>query len=410
MEIEVIAIGNEILSGFTINTNASYLSQQLLKEGFLVTRHTVLPDQPSLLRHGLSEALKCNQLVITTGGLGPTCDDLTKAIAAELFDSEFYYNEEIALDLKKRYGNYLPSLENQATVPHKAILLKNSVGTAPGFIFEKQQCVLILLPGVPPEMKEMFSAHVLPYIKSRYQNKKRSYGKRIHFFNLPEIAVDPTLRLLQTAHPEISFGIYPSLGILGVDLRVEAESEVSAFAILNKPLHTIIEQFKAYLFTAPSGKLEEAVHQIFSQNKLTLAAAESCTGGAFSSRLTQLSGSSAYFLGSIVAYSNSLKSSLLAVPESLIASKGAVSEEVVHAMWKGLMDKVNSDYAVAITGIAGPTGGSQNKPIGTVWCAVGKRNHPPHIWRLEARGNREMIIERSVNALLAGLLEITRGI
>lgn len=409
MKAEIIAIGSEVLSGFTINSNAAFLSQELIKAGFFIDRHTVLPDDPAILENGLAEALKRNQIVITTGGLGPTCDDLSRQIAAQLFQSDYRYDEDIAADLKKRYGDKLSSLKDQATVPSKAVIFKNSVGTAPGFLFNTSSSMLFMIPGVPAEMRAMFLEHVLPYLKKTIPTSSRYFVKHLYFFNTPESDIDPFLRELQHEYPDVNFGIYPSHGFVGVNFSIQASSEEEANRKLNPPYEKIATQFANVLFDAPSGKIEEAVQLRFIEKGLTLSAAESCTGGQFSATLTQLSGSSQYFQGAIVAYSNQLKTKLLNVPEKLIKEKGAVSEEVVRAMLLGLFEQTQSDYGVAVTGIAGPNGGSPEKPVGTLWCAVGKRGSPPHVWQPKGHGNRHTIITRSVNSMLAELLILTRS-
>lgn len=410
MNIEVIAIGNEILSGFTINSNAAFISHTLLLDGLSVTRHSVLPDDPLLLKQGLDEALRRNSLVITTGGLGPTCDDISRKVAADLFQSDFHFDESLAKELEQRYGQDFPTLIDQATVPTDAIILKNNYGTAPGFIFRNELSTLVMLPGVPTEMKSMFTEQAIPYLKQAFPVTTRRYVKRLHLFNMRESTVDPYLRELHAQHPEVEFGIYPALGLVGVTLSVHAKDRSHANALLEKPYAILQQAFGADLYHSESGNIEEAVHNRFIEKKLTLSAAESCTGGHFSARLTLLPGASKYFLGSIISYSNALKTSLLDVPVQLIREKGAVSEEVAIAMVQGLLKKTQSDYGVAVTGIAGPTGGTTGKPVGTVWCAIGKRgDQPPHAWQIEAYGNREMILTRSVNALLAQLLIATRS-
>lgn len=407
MEIEIIAIGNEVLAGFTVNTNAAYISQGLLSICLPVARHSVLPDDPVMLKQGLREALNRSQLVITTGGLGPTCDDITRQIAAELFNSDFRYDNDLADDLKQRYGE-LSTIRDQATVPDKANLLKNNSGTAPGIIFQDSNNTLILLPGVPSEMKQMFTEQVLPYLQKTFNNKVKCYSKQIHLFNTAEASVDPLLRQLKNSYPMIEFGIYPGQCLLSIYLIVYANSEVEANKLLEPSFQTIAGKFAAFRFEAPLGKIEYAVHETFIQRKLTLSAAESCTGGFFSSRLTALPGCSEYFLGSVIAYSDFLKMTLLDVPEDLLIEKGAVSSEVAAQMLEGLFSKVGSDFGVAVTGIAGPSGGTQEKPVGTVWCAVGQRKSTPFIWKLQCHGNREMIINQSTNALFAKLLTLVR--
>lgn len=403
MYIEIVAIGNEVLGGFTVNSNATFISQALFKQGYRVTRHTVLPDYATDLRNGLAEALERNAVVICTGGLGPTCDDITRQIAAELFESDFRYDQALACELKKRYGNASVALDDQATVPSKATIIKNLLGTAPGLIFRSEKAILILLPGVPVEMRAMM-LDVLTYLQATVPLVKKTLCKTLHFFGLSEALVDPFLRKLQAKYPLVELGIYPSQGLLAVHLTLEASDEAYADVQLQAIYDELAKQFSANFFESPQGRIEEAVQNKFLKEKCTLSVAESCTGGAIAARLTSLAGSSQYFLGSMVTYSNALKENLLAVPENLLQEQGAVSSEVIIAMWQGVLNLTGSDYAIAASGIAGPTGGTEDKPVGTVWCASGRRGSNPSVWKLQLRGNREMIIERTVNALLSSLL------
>jgi nicotinamide-nucleotide amidase len=409
MNIEVVTIGNEILTGFTVNTNAADIGRELFQAGFRVTRQTTLSDDYSVLKQGLSESLQRNDIVITTGGLGPTCDDITRNVVAELFGSDFRYDEEIAADLKKRYGDHLISLQDQARVPTKALLLKNPVGTASGLIFKSETSSIILMPGVPHEMKVMLSEQLVPYLNAQFSDRKNHYMKSLNIFRLPESAVDPVLRQLQKEHPDVEFGIYPSQGVLSVHLSVAAANAASAEAILAPPFASLAKQFASRSFEAPSGKIEEAVHQMFIDKKITLSIAESCTGGSVAARLTRIPGASKYFLGSIVAYSNALKTELLGVPHHLILEKGAVSGEVASQMATGILSVTKSDFAIAVTGIAGPSGGSPEKPVGTIWGAAARQNQKPRVWKFQTFGNREMVINQSVNGLLGELLLLVRS-
>lgn len=407
MEIEIIAIGNEILSGFITNSNAAFIGQQLLNAGLRTTRHSVLPDDPVRLRQGLIEALSRSQLVITTGGLGSTCDDNSREIAAEIFQSDFRFDDSISDDLIKRYGPDFPTIKNQSTVPSKAIILRNAVGTAPGFIFRNSKSTLIMLPGIPEEMKTMWQNGALPFIRENFAKTKKNYIKRLHLFDTSEAVVDKEIRPLIEKHPNVEFGIYPGFGALSVQFSAFADNEAEALKLIDPPFNAIKTHFAQVLFEAPSGKIEEAVHLHFVRKGYTLSAAESCTGGRLASMLTAIPGASQYFLGSIVAYSNSFKTDFLGVPDELLQEKGAVSEDVVREMLSGLLQRTKSDFGVAITGIAGPDGGTPEKPVGTVWCAVGHRSGIVQAWMFKARGNREMVINRSVNVVLSRLLQLT---
>ncbi|MBA3957297.1 MAG: CinA family nicotinamide mononucleotide deamidase-related protein [Parachlamydiaceae bacterium] len=408
MNIEVIAIGNEVVSGVTVNTNAAHISSELMRAGFRVNRHSALPDNKKILESGLKEALERNQLVIATGGLGPTCDDVTRQVAASLFHSGFHYDESIANELKQRYGSFIDAtLKDQATVPDKALILRNKIGSAPGFVFKNEQVRLILLPGVPVEMRAMLEEAALPYIKQEFQNVSRHYSKVINLVGLPESAVDPLLRRIEIEYPHIECGIYPSLGYISVHFSTLASEEKEAQNLLDIPYKIILDKFKDNSFESPSGRLSHAIHERFIQNKWTLSVAESCSGGSLAAALTQIPGASQYFLGGLVVYSDKLKEHFLHVPKQLLLDIGAVSEEVVTAMIEGLLNETKSDFGIAITGIAGPTGGTEKKPVGTVWAAIGRKGLPPFVWQFHARGNREMILGRIVNIVLGQLWRLT---
>lgn len=408
MHIELVVIGNEVLSGFTVNTNAAFIGKELLGQGYRLSRQIVIPDDPEVMREEIAQALERSDLVITTGGLGPTIDDITRTIAAELFDSDFIYNEEIAKDIKARFKSNHPAIEDQATVPRKAQVFINPIGTAPGLILRDETSTLMMFPGVPVEMKPMFVDQGLPYIKQHFPLSRQIYRKALHLFELPELAVDPMLRKLKEKYPEIDFGIYPSLGHLSVLLTVEAENKQQAEKILEQPYLDLEREFATNCFHAHSGLLEEAVQHTFIENEWTLSVAESCTGGALSSRLTEQPGASKYFLGSVVSYANKMKENVLKVPEEIIRKHGAVSAEAAASMVEGILKLTGSDFALAVTGIAGPDGGTPEKPVGTVWCAVCRKGQKPRTWKHQARGTRQMIITWSVNSLLSRLLVYIR--
>jgi nicotinamide-nucleotide amidase len=391
LPIEIIAIANEVLCGMTVNTNAAFISEQLSLAGWTISRHTTLPDDPAALEEGLKEALERSSLVITTGGLGPTCDDLTRDVFAKLFDSPLRFDETVAAHLKKRFGNQLISLEDQATIPAKAQPLLNDVGTAPGLVFPH----LIALPGVPQEMRHMFLHKVLPYLKEHFPIPPDRHRETIHLCLLPESAIDPLLREIQADNPEVSIGIYPSYGTVTVFFSGAKKEQV---ALASQRLQ---KAFATHIF--PTGKIEEAIHETLIQRKKTLALAESCTGGLIASHLTALPGASAYFLGSLVVYSNSLKERLLGVSPETLRQHGSVSPEVASEMLQGLFKATGADYGIAVSGIAGPTGGTPEKPVGTIWAAIGERGKPPHIGTFQARGSRETIILSTTRRLLGHL-------
>jgi nicotinamide-nucleotide amidase len=388
--VEVVAIGNEVLAGYTVNTNASFISQELSKRGFCVSRHVVLPDERDALQVGLRESLGRADIVIATGGLGPTFDDKTRQIVAELFGVNLYYDEDIAAKLRAKFGD-VPSIKNQATIPRGAVILNNDVGTAPGFIFEAQGKMLVILPGVPLEMKSMLLKEVI----FRLPREDDVYRASIYITGIPEIEVDPFLRLLQDKYPRILFGIYPSHGVLGVRLSSKERIDPAVQAIKGR--------FRDNIFEAETGTIEEAVQNSFIEKGLTLGLAESCTGGSIASQITKRSGSSEYFRGSVVSYSNDVKKALLGVSQESLEGHGAVSKVVVEQMALGALRVLNTDYVIAVSGIAGPSGGTPEKPVGTVWAAIAGKDGFREAWTFHSKGDRHAIIQFTVNNTLGKL-------
>ncbi len=368
MKIEIIAIGSEILSGFTINSNAAYISRELLKMGLQTTRHTVLPDNGEILNRVFTKALERNDLVIATGGLGPTCDDITLESIAEVLESG------------------------------KTTNLPNQLGSAEGILFEKEETKLFLLPGVPPEMVAMLHEAVLPVVRKSAEVIDIA-SEWIHFAGLVEKQVDPYLREYQEKYPSLDFGIYPARGKISVHVSAVASESTSVSSVIEGLRIT----FPKNEYSSASGNIEEAIHGLFIQKGITLSLAESCTGGSIAARLTGLAGASEYFQGSLVTYSNAMKTNLLGVPESVLVENGAVSQEVVETMVNGLLERTETDYGIAVSGIAGPGGGTSEKPVGTVWAAIQRRGEEVVSWKMHCSGSREMIIDYTVNAVLGKL-------
>ncbi len=397
MIIEILAIGEEVLKGKILNSNSSFLSSYLLKLGWKVSRHTVLPDEASALKAGIQEALLRSDIVIATGGLGPTLDDITRRVAADIFDSGFRFDEATALDLEQRFGTSLESLIDQATVPSKAILLKNTVGTAPGFLFRDKQKSLVLLPGPPLEMEPMFIYEAIPLLKKQILDHSSVFVETLYFCLLGENLLDPLLREMRIKFPSVDIGIYPGYGTLAVVLEGSIEKEVKAVK------DQIQQAFIDYSYTSDTGKIEEALLNIMKQKQVTLCVAESCTGGLLSHKITALPGASEVFLGSMVTYSNELKKNILQVSSSTLSIHGAVSEQAVAEMLRGIFKISSADYGIAVSGIAGPSGGSALKPVGTVWYGIAKRGTPPQIGKMLLKGNRQTILYSATTRLFSML-------
>lgn len=362
MPIEIVAIGNEVLRGMVVNTNSAYLGRRLDEEGWKTERQTTLPDDRSALTIGLKECLDRSSVVIATGGIGPTLDDITAECATSLF----------------------------TTAP---TLLPNPVGAASGLYFRDVHRSLFLLPGVPSEMEAMFEEAVIPILKQLIPVKVTDYRSKLHFALLKEDDVDPWLRQLQE-ESSIEAGIYPGYGNLTVVLRGEHRENVEKAESLLK------RQFQSHFYESTSGTLEEAIQNWMVEHQKTMACTESCTGGTLAAHLTAIPGSSNYFLGSLVTYSNRLKEQLLHVSNQTLETKGAVSLETVKEMWEGVIQATGADFGVAISGIAGPSGGTASKPVGTVHYALGFKSMNPDIGTLHFKGGRSVVILRTTKMIL----------
>lgn len=403
MHIEIITIGHEILCGSILDTNFSYLAKRISEEGYSVARHTSVPDDPVTIEECLNEALKRSDVILTTGGLGPTLDDKTKDIMAKVFKKRLELNHEICADLVTRYGPDLVSIEHQATVPLDTKILHNSVGTAPGFVLHQGKSMCCVMPGVPIEMQTMFEKEVLPYLKETLNKSPKKLVRTVYLCHLSENVIDPYLRILDQQYPQVEKGIYPGYGVLSVEFKLQETP--SAAPILQKCVDTLVAQFGSYLFSLEDKSLSLAVHHYMLAHKKTLALAESCTGGHMAAKLVDHAGASAYFLGSVVCYSNEIKKRSLGVKEQTLRHYGAVSREVLEEMLKGILDVSQADYALAVTGVAGPGGGTLEKPVGTVWCGLAVRGEPMQVGKILAKGRvkRASMIEYTANFMLGVL-------
>lgn len=400
--IEIITIASEVLSGKVVNTNLSFISKTLAAYGYKVLEQMTIPDKKLCIEQALSQALDRADIVITTGGLGPTLDDITKQTLAEYFNKKLSLNKEIKNHLLATYGPALSSLEQQATVPEATQLLKNKLGTAPGFIFTQGKKRVYVLPGVPSEMEAMLINEAIPDILREFPLTHQCFKKTYCLCHLPENALDPFLRELSQKSPLMDIGIYPGYGVVSLELYSKETVDAHVLAWLE---HTIQMQFGSYIFSTKHPSLTLALQHYLAPRGKTLFLAESCTGGKIAAHIVAHPGSSNYFLGSCVAYSNQMKTKLLQVPEDLIKRYGAVSEQVVAAMLEGALEISDADYVLAVSGIAGPDGGTVEKPVGTVVCGLKDKKGPMFVWRIQAkaRGKRENVIEYTAQYILGAL-------
>ncbi|MBI5267616.1 MAG: competence/damage-inducible protein A [candidate division Zixibacteria bacterium] len=377
LTVEIITIGDEILTGHTIDTNAAWLAAELTAAGLSVVFQSSVGDDLDAMEAVFRQAQKRAQIVIATGGLGPTDDDITKRAIVKVFKRNLVYHEQIFEDIKKRYaarGVVLPAInQNQALLPQGAKFFPNKLGSAVGICIAEQGHHFVALPGVPREMKQIFTDEVLPYLRTL------EGGQAISIIKLRATGVSESklAELIQSAvklEPGVRLGYLPNYG--GVDLRILAtgvsQSEADQKAV------TLAERIEAqcatYVYGRNDDTLERVIGRILEERKMSLAVAESCTGGELGMLITSVPGSSTYFLGGVQAYSNAVKEQLLGVPAELLQSHGAVSEECAIAMAQGVRNLLVSNYALSVAGIAGPDGGSDAKPVGTTWIGLAGPN------------------------------------
>lgn len=406
MEIEIVTIGDEVLQGYTLNTNASFIASQLVEHGFLPTRHFTIGDEPLFLKKNLLEMIKRGAIVIATGGLGPTCDDWTRKVVSEIFEVPLEPRADLTVRLKKLFGD-VSTLPDQILQPKGAFLFENDLGTASGFVIRDEKrfpgALFISMPGVPSEMKQMLLQQVLPYLKKHLVSISRTWTKVFHYFSLVEADIDPTLRHIQSLYPHVQCSIYPAFSTVTVHLTTVAGVESEAEALLLPAEELLHEQFGAFQYQSESGRLDEAVHRLLIEKKVTVATAESCTGGALAATFVSKSDASLYFQGSVVAYSNAIKTKILEVNESLLETYGAVSEQVTEKMAKQVRQLILADCGIAISGIFGPKGGTVQKPVGTVCVSISLQDRPVHSWTMHLQGNRQVISEKAIQRTLVEL-------
>ena len=393
MKAEIIAVGSELLTPDRMDTNSLFLTEELNKLGIEVVRKTVVGDNTELLREAFRDALNRVPLIISSGGLGPTEDDLTRETLADLLGRKLQRNDEIVRQIQARFrsfGREMPENNvRQAMVPEGAEILPNPRGTAPGLWIEDGEHSVALLPGPPRELKPLFQEEVLPRLERRVSGV-RMHHRELRVTGLGESLVDARIAPIYKRFPEVSTVVLASPGETQVHLRIWTDDAESA----KKKLDEITQGFELALtdriFSQDGTSMEEVVARLLTLNNATIAAAESCTGGLLAERLTSIAGSSAYFLGGVVCYSNELETAWADVPADLIHSKGAVSSEVASALAQGIRRRVGSTLGVGITGIAGPGGGTEEKPVGTVHIALASAEG---IKEKMARfpGDREMI-------------------
>ena len=402
---EILCIGSELLLGNIVNTNAKWLAEELAVLGIPHFRQTVIGDNPKRLKEVIVEASKRTELLITTGGLGPTPDDITTKVIAESFKASLEQKKEILIDLEAKQNNKLnilsESQKKQSLVPYGSKIINNKIGTAPGFIWTpKKGFTIITFPGVPSELKFMWNEEVIPWLlKQRYSRKSIS-SKILRFTGISESSLaDQIPHLLYRSNPTVA--TYASTGEVKIRITAKGDNLDEAKSQI-EPIEKELTQLTGLkCYSLDNESLAEVVIKLLLKNKETIAVAESCTGGGIGSTLTKIPGSSKTFYGGVIAYNNSIKQRILDVPEEIIQTFGAVSSEVVELMAIGIQKKFKVNWAISISGIAGPDGGNEFKPIGLVhFCIKGPKTFITWEERFGSNKTREDIQKLSVlNAL-----------
>ncbi len=405
MNLEVLTIGTELLLGLTVDTNAAELGRALAAAGAEITRRTTVADRPEAIRAGVAEALDRTGFVITTGGLGPTRDDMTKTVVADLFDKQLVLDDRLLVDLEARFkklGRPMPALNRtQAEVPDGATVLPNPRGTAPGlWVEDARGRVVVLLPGVPREMRGLLVEEVLPRLVARQGAERRVVLSRtLRTTGIAESALAERVGPIEPEIAPLTLAYLPSVD--GVDLRVTAWGLAPRDA--EARLAAVVERLRAAVgehgYGEDGADLAAVVLDALRQGRHRLGVAESCTGGMVAERVTNIPGASATFIGGVVAYADVVKTAALKVPIETLEAHGAVSEETVRAMAEGAQRLFSADCTLAVTGIAGPGGGTPEKPVGTVWLAARVHTAARAVRRVFP-GDRDEIRRRAAQAAL----------
>lgn len=371
----IITIGDELLIGQVIDTNSAWIAQQLNRIGVALKNRISVGDDAGEIRTALDFESKVSRIILITGGLGPTNDDITKKVLCDYFGGKIIVNKEALENVKylfeKIYHKPISEVNlKQAEVPDVCEVIQNKRGSAPGMIFQKEETVFISMPGVPYEMEGIMTT-VIPYLQKKFQVPAILH-KTILTAGIGESALAEKIKDFEDQLPkDIRLAYLPNYGMVRLRLSTSGFDKIKTENAIKTQFTALKALVKEYMVADEDESMQQVVGKILLQGKKTIATAESCTGGAVASLITSVPGSSAYFSGSIVSYSNDIKQNLLGVKKQTLDAHGAVSEETAREMLSGILNKMKTDYGIAVTGIMGPGGGSDEKPVGTVWIAVG---------------------------------------
>jgi len=411
MQAEIITIGDELLIGQVVDTNSAWLGQMLNKSNIKVNRINSISDDANEIKDMLTSCMKRSELVIITGGLGPTKDDITKKTLKDFFGMSWRIDQEVIDQLEmyfKDRGRQLMEINKiQAELPDGCITLFNEWGTAPGMWFEIDGRVVISLPGVPYEMKNIFEFKALPKIQERFQEPSL-YHKTIVTFNIPESILAKQIEDIEEQLPSnIKLAYLPGLNVVRLRLTGTMSDGLDIYKSVDYFVQRIVDRVGSGVIATQDLTLAEIISNILISNGKTLSVAESCTGGYISHLLTLIPGASKAFVGSVISYSNSVKHHQLGVESTLFETVGAVSEQVVSQMAIGVRERLQTDYSIAVSGVAGPAGGSDEKPVGTVVIGVSSAQETI-VKTFHFHGERMNVIGRSANMAFVMLKDLVQ--
>lgn len=387
--VEIISIGTELLLGDIIDTNSAYIAEKLTENGFDIHYVSTVGDNLERITATIKRAQQRADIIITTGGLGPTDDDLTREAIAASMGLELKKDERLLTAIKNyfREKNYSMTVNNekQACLPEGATEIPNEKGTAPGILLERDDIIIISMPGVPGEMKDMLERKVLPYLKELSAGLIQS--RVLNFFGIGESSLEMEIKDILDKQTNPTIALLAGKGEVKVRITSKASSKEKAGELIAVVEKEITERVGEYVYGSDDKGLAVVVAELLKEKGLSIATAESCTGGLLGDRITNIAGSSEYFQGGVIAYSNQVKHELLGVEENTLKKYGAVSAETAQKMAEGIKDNMNTDIGIAITGIAGPGGGSQEKPVGLVYLGLAIDDYS-QTFKLKLRNDR----------------------
>ena len=413
MTAHIITIGDEILIGQIIDTNSAWMGQQLNMQGIQVGKIVTVSDKQRDITNAVDAAFSEADIILLTGGLGPTKDDITKKALTDYFGVEMRFSESTYNRIQRLFQKFGKTMteahHEQSYMPSNADLLMNKMGTAPGMWFEHDGKVLVSMPGVPYEMKYLMEAEVLPKLKNQFPGKPISHRTILTVGEGESRIAERIDPFLEALPPNIKMAYLPGTGQVRLRMTGIGDDENELNRLLDKKVEELKPFISEFIFGFEKEKLEEVVGKMLLEKGKTLSTAESCTGGFLAHKITSIPGSSAYFSGSVIAYSNAVKMNQLQVKPSTLKMQGAVSEETVKEMVRGTLDMLKTDIAIAISGIAGPDGGTPEKPVGTIWIGIGDKKNTKayqlNLWK-DRMKNIEYTTTVALNVIRKFLLEL----